>query len=227
MGFDCADCDAGCKAPVALAVITKAETTRELLEADIDDYADVFNDAYVDALHYAKVNLPADYAKFKMRVKGKISLVDLEKCIKAHGEKNRKSDGVYHYDITGDPTFTTGSKGGSTFRVYEGKCMIGPIDPGTYTVRETKPGTGYASAEDITITVTTANTSSNPAKGSMTNAPLAFEVVKLDGETKQPVAGSVFKLVDSGGAVKVSPITGKPGWYRPDRRLFAVGFYPL
>ncbi|MDL2318171.1 DUF927 domain-containing protein [Eubacteriales bacterium OttesenSCG-928-A19] len=91
LGFDCAGCDAGCKAPVALAVITRAETTRVLLEADIGDYACVFSDDYIVALHYAKAHLPADYAKFKMRVKGRISLVDLEKCIKAHGEITRKA----------------------------------------------------------------------------------------------------------------------------------------
>ncbi|MCL2509211.1 MAG: DUF927 domain-containing protein, partial [Oscillospiraceae bacterium] len=97
LGFDCGECDAAgssgvrCKAPVALVVITKADTVRELLEADIDDYTVLFDAEYLDALCYAKGNMPGDYAKFKMRLKGKVNLVDLEKCIKVYGEKFRKS----------------------------------------------------------------------------------------------------------------------------------------
>ena len=90
--FDCGNCDAGCKAPVALAIITKAETVRELLESDIDDYTALFNDEYLDALCYAKGNMPGDYAKFKMRLKGKVNLVDLDKCVRAYGEKFKKAN---------------------------------------------------------------------------------------------------------------------------------------
>ena len=80
-----------CKAPIALAIITKAETVRNLLETEIDDYTVLFDTEYLDALCYAKANMPGDYAKFKMKLKGKVNLVDLEKCIKAYGEKFKKT----------------------------------------------------------------------------------------------------------------------------------------
>jgi len=92
--FDCGDCKAKCKAPVALAVITKADTVREMLESDIEDWADVFRDDFVDALAYAKAKMPGDYARFKLRCKGKVNVTDIENCIKAHNLKHRKGSGA-------------------------------------------------------------------------------------------------------------------------------------
>ena len=93
LGFDCGSCEAGCKSPVALAVITKAEIVAGLLDAEIADYETIFDAEYLDALSYAKANLPAEYAKFKMRVRGKVSLTDLEKCVRGYGEKAGKVAG--------------------------------------------------------------------------------------------------------------------------------------
>jgi len=98
LDFDCGDCAANCKAPVALAVITKAETVRQLLDKEIEDYTVLFDNEYLDALSYAKNNLPIDFAKYKMKLKGKINLVELEKCIKAYGEKLRAAAADYEED---------------------------------------------------------------------------------------------------------------------------------
>jgi hypothetical protein len=92
LGFDCGGCAVGCKAPVALAVITKADTVRELLAAEIEDYNRIYSDEYIDALSYAKANLPGEYAQFKSRHKGKISVRDMEACIKARDRKQRGSE---------------------------------------------------------------------------------------------------------------------------------------
>jgi len=87
LGFDCGNCPAGRKAPVALAVVTRADEVRALLEAEITEWAKVFDNDYIAALSYAKSKLPGDYAKFKMRLKGKVNIMDLEKCIRAYDEK--------------------------------------------------------------------------------------------------------------------------------------------
>ena len=93
LGFDCGGCTAGCRAPVALAVITRAELVRNLLEADLEDWSDVYTDTqYLDALCYAKAVLPGDYARFKAHVKGKVNIPDLERCLKAHAKECRPGD---------------------------------------------------------------------------------------------------------------------------------------
>jgi uncharacterized protein (DUF927 family) len=88
LGFEgCADCRADCKSPVGLAVITHADEVRVLLEGEISDWTSVFDDAFIAELSYAKSKMPGDYAKFKMRIKGKVNIPDLEKCIKTYDSK--------------------------------------------------------------------------------------------------------------------------------------------
>jgi hypothetical protein len=92
LGFSCGDCSVGCKSPAALAIITKAEMVKELLAADIDDYSAYLTEEFVDALAYAKANLPIDYSTFKAKHKGKISVRDIEACIKAHDKQRRGAE---------------------------------------------------------------------------------------------------------------------------------------
>jgi len=92
LGFDCGGCTAGCKAPAALAVITKAETVQALLDAEIKDYSDVLKADYIEALHYAKNHMPGEYGRFKMLIKGKVSLRDLERCIRDYGDKLARAE---------------------------------------------------------------------------------------------------------------------------------------
>ncbi|MCL2818032.1 MAG: DUF927 domain-containing protein, partial [Clostridiales bacterium] len=52
----------------------------------------VYGAEYTEALSYAKANLPGEYAQFKSKHKGKISIRDIESCIKAHDKKHSKSE---------------------------------------------------------------------------------------------------------------------------------------
>lgn len=124
-------------------------------------------------------------------------------------------DGVYMPDNKGADTFTTAN----------GSVMIAPIKPGTYIITEVQAATGYASAPDVSVTITDDNVSSNPAKAAMSDAPLSLHIEKRDGETKAPIGGAVFQLLNGDTPVKLAPISGKAGWYRPDNNgtdTFAV-----
>jgi len=103
LSFDCDDCAANCKAPVALAIISKAETVQTLLDTEIEDYTVVLTDKYIEALHYAKNNMPNEYARFKMLIKGKVSLRDLERCIRDYGEKLARA--MYNDEVEESPLF--------------------------------------------------------------------------------------------------------------------------
>lgn len=132
---------------------------------------------------------------------GTFTLLDKEgKAIRLR----KVSSGVYTPDTSGSNTFTT----------YEGKAKIGPIDPGTYTIHETAAPSGMAIAKDVPVTVTDANVSANAAKASIVDSPICLSVAKIDGDTKLPIGGQVFKVMDNDGSIiKLSPITGKAGWF--------------
>jgi len=89
-GFDCGGCDAGCKAPVALAVITRADEVKALLEANISDWSNIFSEEYISALSYAKAKMPGEYAQFRIRLPKKVSLRELDRCIKLYDQKQRR-----------------------------------------------------------------------------------------------------------------------------------------
>ena len=132
---------------------------------------------------------------------GRFTLLDKD----GHTVKLRKvSDGVYTSDTDGAESFTT----------CEGKATIGPIDPGTYTIHENKSPSGMATNADVAVTVTAANVSANAAKATMSDSPIALSVAKIDGDTELPIGGQVFKVLDEdGNVIKLSPISGKPGWF--------------
>lgn len=113
-----------------------------------------------------------------------------------------------------DGVYTPDSKGSETFTTYEGKAKIGPLDSGTYTIHEAQAPSGMATAADVAVTVTDTNVSANAAKATMSDSPICLSVTKIDGDTKLPIGGQVFKLLDKDSKViKVSPIPGKSGWF--------------
>lgn len=117
------------------------------------------------------------------------------------------SDGVYSPDESGDTTFTT----------QNGVALISPVPVGTYTISEEKAAAGFAAAEDVQVSVTESNSSADPAVISMSDAPLALQIKKVDTLSDQPIGGAMFKLFDSrGNTIKVSPIPGQPGLFRPN-----------
>lgn len=132
---------------------------------------------------------------------GSFTLLDKDgKAVKLR----KVSDGVY----------TPSTSGSETFATYEGKAKIGPIDPGVYTIHEAKAPSGMATATDVAVTVTDANVSTNAAKATLSDSPICLSVTKVDGDTKLPIGGQVFRLLDeNGNTIKVSPISGKPGWF--------------
>lgn len=132
---------------------------------------------------------------------GSFTLLDDE----GNAIKLRKvSNGVYTLDSKGSEIFTT----------YEGSAKIGPIDPGAYAIHESKAPSGMAASADVQVTVTDANVSTNAAKATLSNSPICLSVAKIDGDTKLPIGGQVFRLLDEDGeTIKVSPISGKPGWF--------------
>ncbi len=115
------------------------------------------------------------------------------------------SDGVYSPDESGGTTFTT----------QNGVASIAPVAVGTYTIFEEKAAAGFAAAEDIQIAISASNSSDDPAASSMSDTPLALQIMKVDNLSGQPIGGATFKLFDSrGDTIKVSHISSQPGWFR-------------
>lgn len=125
-------------------------------------------------------------------------------------------DGVYKPDADGSETFTT----------YEGSATVTQIEPGQYVICEKTPKGGYTKAADVNVTVSDANISTAPAAVSIKNGVTAISISKADAQSGAAIGGAVFRLVDGDGdTVKLSAITGKPGWFRPDSKgseTFAV-----
>lgn len=116
-------------------------------------------------------------------------------------------NGVYKPDANGSNTFTT----------YEGMVSITQIDPGQYTISEETPEDGYTKAADITVTVTETHIATSPASASMKNGVTAISLGKMDALSGSGIGGAVFRLLDEDGdTVKLSTVTGKPGWMKPD-----------
>ncbi|HML68507.1 MAG TPA: SpaA isopeptide-forming pilin-related protein [Clostridia bacterium] len=117
------------------------------------------------------------------------------------------SDGVYSPD----------DSGGTTFATQNGVALIAPVAVGTYTISEEKAAAGFAAAEDVQVVVTESTSSEMPAVITMSDAPLALQIKKVDSLSGQPIGGATFKLYDSrGNTIKVSPISNQPGWFKMD-----------
>lgn len=143
-------------------------------------------------------NLPMDGALFQLlNEKGDI--------VKLSPFQNKA--GYYKDDPNGKDTFTTSG----------GKATIYYLPVSSYTVVEVKAAPTYAPALDRKTNITIQNGFSNPAKLTMRDEPLMLEVRKKDSNTGQPIGGVLFRLEDEdGNLIKLSPITGKDGYYKPD-----------
>jgi len=117
------------------------------------------------------------------------------------------SDGVYSPD----------DSGGTTFKTQNGVALIAPMDAGTYIISEEKAAAGFAAAEDVQVSVAESNSSEAPSTISMSDAPLALQIKKVECLSGLPIGGATFKLFDSSGnTIKVSPISSQAGWFRPN-----------
>lgn len=116
-------------------------------------------------------------------------------------------NGVYKPDADGEGAFTT----------YEGSASITQIQPGQYTICEETPAEGYTKAADIAVTVSQTHIATSPATADMKNGVTAISLNKVDARSGSPIGGAVFRLLDEDGdTVKLSTVTGKPGWMWPD-----------
>ena len=88
LSFSCPEDGCGVKAPVVLALYTKEEQIRNLLAKESLTAEDVLEDYAMKLMAYAKAHCPADYSRFKLRVKKTgIGLRDFERAVRNEAEK--------------------------------------------------------------------------------------------------------------------------------------------
>lgn len=88
LGCQCPEGGCGVKAPIVHALLSKDEQLQNLLsktDLDVDEVLDKYS---LGLLYYAMENRPAEYLKFKMRVrKMGISIKDFERAVKSEAPK--------------------------------------------------------------------------------------------------------------------------------------------
>jgi uncharacterized protein (DUF927 family) len=81
LGFTCGfDCKV--KAPVVHGVASKEDLVREYVAKEVVSADLVFTEENIKLMAYAKIHLPAEYAKYKMKLKNKVSIRDFEAIVK-------------------------------------------------------------------------------------------------------------------------------------------------
>ena len=95
------------------------------------------------------------------------------------------------------------------FTTTGGIAKLSDLEQGTYKIVEIKSPKGYVKGSDITVTVTAGGT----ASASIDNKRQEFtiEVFKQDKDTKNPLAGAKFEVVDPSGKVLTTVITDESG----------------
>lgn len=86
LGFICPE-DCEVKAPVVHSILTKAEQMESLIAEEKLDMDRVFSPDVLSLLYYARNNLPAEYSRFKLKLKNKVSLRDFERAVLAQGRE--------------------------------------------------------------------------------------------------------------------------------------------
>ena len=89
-----------------------------------------------------------------------------------------------------------------------GKFTLTDLYPGTYTVVETVPNR-YDSQEPQTVTIAPGETGTVSFYNKLSRATI--RIVKLDGETSEPLAGAGFRLFDATGTVIDEGVTNING----------------
>ena len=95
------------------------------------------------------------------------------------------------------------------FTTIDGIAKLTDLEQGTYKIIETKSPKGYVKGFDTTVTVTAGGT----ASASIDNKRQEFtiEVFKQDKNTKNPLAGAKFEVVDPNGKILTTVTTEKSG----------------
>jgi putative DNA primase/helicase len=90
LGFPCPEIGCGVKAPIVLAQLTQSEQIQNLLALDKLSVDDVFDPYSLKLMAYAKEHYPADFSRFKLRLKKLgIGTRDFERAVRSEAEKQR------------------------------------------------------------------------------------------------------------------------------------------
>ncbi len=85
--------------------------------------------------------------------------------------------------------------------------LSGVLEPGgTYCLKEERPADGYVYASDIRFTV---NKDGTPEKVIMADDLTRVQIQKLDGETKEPLQGAEFQILDMDDNIVETWISGE------------------
>lgn len=135
LGFQgCPDC--GVKAPVVHCILSKDEQVQQLVSEPLD-IDTVFADHTLELMAYAKAKLPAEYGKFKLKLKGKVAIRDFEAAVK-------KSLSV-HRDIIEDEAMPLH---------LDGIDLGGAVQPANWSVTMDKGIRKFVSSGDFSKIVT-------------------------------------------------------------------------
>ena len=115
------------------------------------------------------------------------------------------------FKVTSDNGFSREVSTDST-----GSVVLNNLDLGNYTVEEITPPKGYKLSE---VNIKTANLSYNPSSTTVSSSvsfanerqEFTVEVFKQDQDTKNPLAGATFEIVDPNGKVLTTVTTDNTG----------------
>lgn len=86
LGFDCGrDCNV--KSPIVHGIPTQEHLFTDLVDSELD-VDRLFSKGNMKLCAFAKANMPAEYAKLKSKLKGKVNLRDFEKAVCFESRKN-------------------------------------------------------------------------------------------------------------------------------------------
>lgn len=106
------------------------------------------------------------------------------------------------FRITGETSGQNGKLICTVTTDHSGVVVITGLEAGAYAIRETKAPTNYIIAETDLQTVNLKADGTSVVEVVFRNYPYgAISIDKIDGTTKQPLPGAVFKVTDSSGAV--------------------------
>lgn len=87
LGFECSK-DCKVKSPVVLGTPSKEQSFMDLIENTLIDADKIFLKDNIKLCAFAKGSMPAEYARLKTKLKGKVSLRDFEKAVKYETKKS-------------------------------------------------------------------------------------------------------------------------------------------
>ena len=99
--FPCPDKGCGVKAPIVLALYTKFEQLKNLLEKESLSAEELLDPYVINLLPYAKENCPAEYSKLKLAAKkAGIGMRDFDRIVK---KEEDKKDNSVPFDVESEP----------------------------------------------------------------------------------------------------------------------------